>query len=60
VTYKKGKNADLFIIAFAGKKKMSSNKPHASIGLPVFNGEEYLAKALNSITTQNSRGCMEF
>jgi len=31
---------------------MSNDKPHVSIGLPVFNGEKYLAEALDSILAQ--------
>jgi len=31
---------------------MSDNKPRVSIGLPVFNGEDYLAEALDSILAQ--------
>ena len=31
---------------------MLNNKPRVSIGMPVFNGENYLAEALDSLLTQ--------
>ena len=31
---------------------MSADKPRVSVGLPVFNGEDYLEQALDSILAQ--------
>jgi glycosyltransferase involved in cell wall biosynthesis len=36
-------------------QELSGNKPHVSIGMPVFNGEKYLKEALNSILAQTHR-----
>lgn len=49
------KGEGIFNLIYGDKIGLSKNKPRLSIGMPVYNGERYIKKAIDSILTQTFR-----